>query len=249
MKLLDRRTTALSYTWVLLVLSGCASVFPSQQEESSNLPISDPFGNFYPAVREKNQGIVFKSTQGDRSVQLALPGENDDLKSLTVPMSAGDYKSALGSNSQSSTGGLDDQYVNRKPTSVDHEIAATFPTGNPETEKQRQEIEASLGLTMSEEFLPKQDASYLGKVDRAKQLFKSGRFEASLLEIDALIRDYPTDPKVHSMKGTLLDKLGFHDLAIKSWEEALNLKPGDLGLKKFVEKKRQLAAMKGESTP
>ena len=91
----------------------------------------------------------------------------------------------------------------------------------------------------SEDSAPAADYSYLAALDHIKQLYKGARYEAALLEIDELVRAYPTDPKIYEMRGTLLDRLGRGDLAIKSWNQALRFDPGNQSLRRFIERKQQ----------
>jgi len=70
-----------------------------------------------------------------------------------------------------------------------------------------------------------------------KQLYRVARYEAALLEVDELLVVYPTDSKIHEMRGTLLDRLGRTDLAIRSWNQAIRLNPGNESLRRFVERR------------
>ena len=91
----------------------------------------------------------------------------------------------------------------------------------------------------SEDSVPASDESYLGALDQVKHLYHAGRFEAGLVEIDGLIRQYPTAPRLHQMRGTLLDRLGQSELALKSWNQALRLDPKNASLRKFIERREQ----------
>jgi Flp pilus assembly protein TadD len=70
-----------------------------------------------------------------------------------------------------------------------------------------------------------------------KQLFRNGRFEASLIEVDHLVKLYPTSGRLFEMRGTLLDRLGYGKLAVRSWKQALEFEPRNLSLKKMIEKR------------
>jgi len=112
----------------------------------------------------------------------------------------------------------------------------------------RRDIEKDLGLMGVAEDTPLPEQSYLGAIDQVKQLYRAGRFEAALVEVDDLLRLYPTDPKLYEMRGTLLDRLGKFDLAIRSWKQALRLEPTNTSLRKVVERKnavRSLASPQG----
>lgn len=216
-------------------VSGCASL--SNKEESAQ-PIENPFGDFYHASRAAKSPMIFRTKKGDRSVEIEIPESNKEITDLIMPMSP-DFKELNGGGrNPASTGQFDSTYDDRKPTIADREIEQTFPRGNPSDEWKRREIENGLGLAAVMDETPESDGSYLAKIDKVKQLFNMGRFEAALLEVDPLIRQYPTNPKLYEMRGTVLQKLGYQDLAIKAWGQALEFNPGNEGLRKFVERQK-----------
>jgi hypothetical protein len=53
------------------------------------------------------------------------------------------------------------------------------------------------------------------------------------------VQIHPNNGRLFEMRGTVLDRLGYTDLAIKSWRQALEFNPSRLGLKKLVEKREQ----------
>jgi Flp pilus assembly protein TadD len=93
-----------------------------------------------------------------------------------------------------------------------------------------------LGLQPSGEPL-NMDESYLAKLDVVKQLFRGGRYEAALIEIDREVKLYPTSGRLYEMRGTCLDRLGYPDLALKSWKQAFEFEPRKLSLKKIIDKR------------
>ncbi|MGK5084293.1 hypothetical protein WDW37_13435 [Bdellovibrionota bacterium FG-1] len=87
--------------------------------------------------------------------------------------------------------------------------------------------------------------SYVSALKHVQYLYKSRRFEAALIEIDHILKQYPTASKLHQMRGTLLDRIGQPQLALKSWRHALELDSGNVTLRRFVdsrEQKRSLAS-------
>ena len=65
-----------------------------------------------------------------------------------------------------------------------------------------------------------------------------------------MIKDYPTDAKLYEMRGTVLDRMGYKDLALRSWKQSLEFKPNQLALKKVVDRReiqRGVASEKTES--
>ena len=222
----------------LLSLSACATdkgaADPSQM-------IENPFGGYgMNGMTDHSQDITLRSKKGDRSVEVSLP--EDDNSELQVPMNqkfASDRSPASVGGQSTGPDGVDYQYSQQKSTVADHEIASTFNQGqDPVADAKKREIESQLGLQPSDE-MPNMDESYLAKVDVIKQLFRSGRFEAALIETDHMLKDYPTSPRLYEMRGTLLDRMGYGDLALKSWKQALEFEPNRLSLKKIVEKREQ----------
>jgi predicted Zn-dependent protease len=68
------------------------------------------------------------------------------------------------------------------------------------------------------------------------QHFKEKNFEMALIELNQLLAFYPNSPKLLKMKGTLLVKTGNRDLAMRSWQRALDLTPGDASLRRSIDR-------------
>ena len=128
---------------------------------------------------------------------------------------------------------------NVPPTPADRELIAKLPQGLPEDQNKRHAVEQGLGLVPAEDSIPQQQTSYLAQLDHVKQLYRSSRYEAALIETDDLLKQYQTDPKLYEMRGTLLDRIGQPDLALKSWSQALRFDPQNQTLRRFVERKEQ----------
>jgi tetratricopeptide (TPR) repeat protein len=225
----------------ILTVGACAS---KNSVPERFRPIDNPFGDSGWQSSEGKNNITFRTKRGEDSVEVEIPHQYDS--DLSVPMDA----KASAEKERNEKAGVDYSYSDMKPTIADREIASTFnATGTFEDERRRKEIEQGLGLQESDE-APRLDESYLGKMDVVKQLFKSKRFEASLIEIDKMIRDYPTDAKLFEMRGTVLDRLGYRDLALRSWKQSLEFKPDQMALKKIVDKReaqRTVASEKVEN--
>lgn len=227
-------------------VAGCStakSILAIENKDTGSKPISNPFGDYYlHAKNEPQPNIILRTKKGDRSVEVELPGAGNENTDFTIPVSP-HFKEDRGrspaSEGSGSSGALDEAYKDQIPTPTDREITANMPAGTKEDESRRREIETGLGLVPSDDNAPERDKSYLGAVDHVKQLFKFGRYEASLIELDGLLRLYQTDARLYEMRGTLLDRLGKTDLAIKSWTQALRFDPNNQGLRKFVERRQQ----------
>ena len=212
------------------------SIVGADEVATGTPPIQNPFNNdYYSQDHAADNNIILRSKKGDRSVEVELPGDANQMSDFVVPMSP-EFKNQSGNEGDSN--GLDTRYTTQRPTMTDREIASSLPQ-SPDLDGRRQTIEAGLGVTPAADSLPDTDRSYLAGVDRIKQLFKLGRYEAALLETDGLLRLYPTDAKLYQMRGTLLDRTGRNDMAIRSWQQALRFDPNNVSLKRLVD--RQLA--------
>ncbi len=211
-------------------------------EQGPSKPIANPFTSQYanPLDDPKNSNMVLRTKKGDRSIEIELPRVDQGMTDFVIPVSP-HFKD--GGRSPASVGDdqIDETYKERRAGYTDREIISGMPQGVPEDAERRRSIEDGLGLSPSADSLPDHasNSSYLAGIDRVKQLYRMGRFEAALLDIDEMVRLYPTDPKLHAMRGTCLERLGKPDLAIKSWQQSLRFDPTNLSLKRFVDRKVQ----------
>lgn len=231
---------------IIVIFGACASKsVHSEQDEASTASfnmIDNPFAEAGWKDDEASSNITLRSKQGDQSVEVLIPKKYDS--DLEIPMGyvAGQRKP------ERKDGNIDYSYKDIKPTIADREIASTFNSvASFEDEKRKREIEQSLGLQESDA-LPAMDDSYLAKVDIVKQLFRSQRFEAALIETDRMLKEYPTDAKLYEMRGTLLDRMGYRDLALRSWKQSLEFNPNQLALKKVVDKRELQRGVASEKT-
>lgn len=206
--------------------------------------IDNPFAESGWGENEGAQNITLRSKNGDQSVEVMIPKKFDS--DLEIPMNYAD--SAKPQKFKDSN--LDYSYQDAKPTTADREIASTFNSvGNFQDQQRKREIEQNLGVQEVDE-LPAMDQSYLAKMDIVKQLFRSTRYEAAMIELDRMIKEYPTDAKLYEMRGTLLDRMGYQELALRSWKQSLEFKPDQVALKKVVDKRelqRGVASQKVEN--
>lgn len=235
--------------FLAVVNLGCGafrSIFALNAKQEPSKPIRNPFGEFSSA-NEPNETIIFRTKKGDNAVEVELPKATQEHTDFVFPVSPMMGKGANGFNNRSpaaetATSGdalMDERYKDQTPGLSDREITKGFPQGMAEDGAKRQDIEHELGLVPPEDSAPIRNKSYLAATDHVKQLYKYGRYEAALIEIDELLREYPTDPRLHQMRGTLLERLGQHELALKSWNQALRFNPGNESLKRFIERKTQ----------
>ncbi len=223
-------------------------------KKQPSTPIENPFGEYYAGPQaDTHQNIIFRTKKGDRSVELELPNNRQDMSDLVIPVNPAfkDGRSPAFSSSISpstatmpdmSTDGLiDESFKSRAPSFSDRELTQALPNNLQEDEGKRREVEQSMGLVPSDTGVPVRENSYLAAIDHIKQLYKYGRIEAALLELDELLRLYQTDPKLYTMRGTLLDRIGKGELALKSWNQALRFDPGNRSLKNFIERRQARA--------
>jgi tetratricopeptide (TPR) repeat protein len=206
-------------------------------EKKSDGPISNPFEGYNSGPTAEN-GTTFKTRRGDQSFEVTFPDQNSKLDEVSMPTRSAAADEGIPS---------DDPYKNRKPAMADREIADTFPKTGGEFENERNDIETTLGVMPSADSTPRADKSYLAGLDRIKRLYRDGRYEASLLEVEDLLVDFPTAPKLYEMRGTLLDRLGRAELAFRSWQQALRLEPMNASLKKYLDRKRATRGLASES--
>jgi tetratricopeptide (TPR) repeat protein len=220
-----------------VALAGCAVTMRERQN-----PISNPFYEYHGGVNgDSGQNIILRTKKGDRSVEVELPGDAQSMSDFVLPVSPA-FKDAARAPA-AEEGAIDDTYKGHAATLSDREITSNFPHGSAEDDARRQDIEKGLNLLPSDDTNSTEGSpSYLANTDRIKQLYKSSRYEAALLEIDGMLHQYQTDPKLYEMRGTLLDRLGRRELALKSWNQALRLNPKNQTLKKFIERKELRAS-------
>lgn len=219
--------------------TGCStlgSVFGADTDKGrAQPPIHNPFPDYYAGADGSRENIILRTRQGDRSVEVELPQGQGQLSDLVVPMSP----RFDGGRSPASEGAPAGPTTDRPPSIADREITGRFASGTFGREGERREIEGTLGVVPAEDPLPERDTSYLAALDHVKQLYRTARYEAALLALDELLKQYPTDPRLYEMRGTLFDRIGQPDLAIKSWNQALRLEPSNVSLRRYVERKQQ----------
>ena len=223
--------------------SGCStlkSVFALNDKNEPNKPITNPFPD-YSASKADSQSVFLRTKKGDRTVEVEFPDRNDNMSDFVLPVSP-----AFTDGGRTPAGGEDagdENYQDRKPTSTDREITGNFPRGSAADEVEQRKIESELGLQAADDSTPQNDHSYLAALDHLKQIYRSGRYEVGLLEVDEMLKQYPTDPKLYQMRGTLLDRVGQPELALKSWNQALRYDPRNQALRRYIEKKRKIASV------
>jgi len=69
--------------------------------------------------------------------------------------------------------------------------------------------------------------SYLATLAKLGEMYSAHRYELALIEVVDLEQQYPKDPRLLAMKGSLYQKLGKAALAREAWKKALEIDPSD----------------------
>ncbi len=208
----------------IVFLSACGTF---KDPYVDNRPIENPFwGN---PEQGRNQHILLRSKTASRSLEIEIP---EGKSSFELPLDDGRSPAAI-------DGIIDERYRDKKPSYTDRQITKSFPQASGNQLQKKRAIENELGVVPEEGDLSYDD-SYLASMDFIKQLFKQNRHEAALIETDKVISRHPTNPKAYQMRGTVLDRLGYQDLAIQAWEQALKLEPNNESLKRYLSKKKKI---------
>jgi hypothetical protein len=203
-----------------------------------NRPIENPFGAMYEAPASgtspsaKRDSLVVRTRKGERSMEFEIPSGGAGQGDFEIPAEADSGDSRMGGRAPASEG-----YASRQPSVADKEILWKIPEAPAEQAAARREIESELGVREMASKDSGPSRSYLGRLDQVKQLYRQSRFEASLLEVEEMLQDYPMDARLHEMRGTLLDRLGHDDLAVQSWKQALEIQPSNEPLRRYLEMK------------
>lgn len=239
------RTIATQLLMTVALATGCGTVrsfLAADSENGPSKPIGNPFAGYHPDVNGPRESMIFRTKKGDGAVEVEIP-RSQSMSEFVIPIASNvNHGRSPASESPAAAPAepaLDSAYGEREPGLSDREITRTFPQGMAEDDARRREIEAELGLVRSEDMTPEKQKSYLAAIDHVKQLYRNGRFEAAILEVDDLVREYPTNPKLYQMRGTLLDRLGQQELALKSWKQALRFDPKNESLRRFIDRKEQ----------
>jgi hypothetical protein len=244
-RLAGKNTTQWAGALALASLScvACSNVrgfFAADSSKDTAKPISNPFGIYdsTTSATDPSESMIFRSKNGSKAVEVEFPRANHGVTDFVIPVPGenASMRSPASVEDDAPSSVSASTYANLAPTQTDRELTREFSKTPFEDEQKRNDIEKGLGLVAADEMTPERRHSYLASIDRVKSLYRNGRYEAGLIEVDSLIRDFPTDPKLHQMRGTLLDRLGHRELAIKSWGQALRFDPKNETLRRYIER-------------
>lgn len=170
---------------------------------------------------------------------------------VELPEVATGYELRIPFKGKQGGGRAEMSYENTAPlTSGDRELLASMRRSNPGLEgegsfdsegrsltepgRAQQDEKSGTGGQASSSPRQERDAkpstsrqSYLIGLEKARQLFKAGKYELAIIALKSLDEDYPNDVTIKSMLGTLWLQLNQPTLAREAWEAALKIDPNN----------------------
>jgi hypothetical protein len=192
-------------------------------------------------IEPPEEKFIIRSAVGNKEYSVEIPGGARDFD-VQVPIadlgSAEDFDSVAGRRP--------DHLSN--PVSTDSEMVATLPRLENEKPTDTTIMDAAFGVGNADG--PSQAPSYTLGMAKVNSHYKNRQYEYALIELNSLIAFYPSSPKLHKMKGTVLLKMRNLPLAELAWIKALELEPKDRGLRNALAKlqKRIIAASSTRSS-
>lgn len=191
----------------------------------------------------KKEKFVIRSAVGAAEYAVEIPDAGDGYD-IQVPLA--------GLNPPASNDALAIGAKNGRapsPVSTDKELVNALPSLAKNNPNELATMDTALGVGSPEG--PIQSPSYSMGIAKVNQYYRERNFEVALMELNNLLSFYPNSPKLLKMKGTLLIKTGNHELAMRSWQRALDLSPGDTNLGQAVKhlRERIVASQPAKTTP
>jgi len=214
---------------VIWLLAGCASTSQETGQKPLIGSISYPFvGETRPLGKANpKQPFVVRSAVGAREYSVEIP-DNAAKYDIQIPIAELAPVNSQDIDMPALPGGR--RYSN--PANTDKELVSALPDLGKSKTGKTEMLDAAFGVGKPEG--PIQSPSYTLGIARVNQHFKNRDFELALVELNNLLAFYPNSPKLLKMKGTLLIKTGNRELAMKSWQRALDLSPTDSALKTSI---------------
>lgn len=211
---------------MLLSLARCASPQDISGPTINTGSIAYPFvGDSRPiGVTKRREPFVIRSATGGQEYTVEIP-ENSSRYDIQIPL-AEMTPAGSATGSEFAGGGR------FNPASTDKELVAALPDLAKAKSSKTGLLDSAFGVAPPEG--PVQSPSYTLGIAKVNQYFKERNFELALVELNNLLAFYPNSPKLLKMKGTLLVKTGNRELAMRSWQRALDLAPNDLALRDSI---------------
>jgi tetratricopeptide (TPR) repeat protein len=172
--------------------------------------------------------FVIRSAIGASEYSVEIP-ENGGRYDIAIPLAeiSGKGTSAAGLPSS-----RDAKSTN--PATTDKELVAALPDIAKTKPEDTAMLDSAFGVGAPEG--PVQSPSYTMGIAKVNQLYREKNFELALIELNNILAFYPNSPKLLKMKGTLLIKTGNRELAMRAWQRAFDLAPGDMPLKRSIDR-------------
>jgi hypothetical protein len=173
---------------------------------------------------KRREPFVIRSATGGQEYTVEIP-ENSSRYDIQIPLAE---LTPAGSATESDFAGRG----RSNPANTDKELVSALPDLAKAKSSKTGMLDTAFGVAPPEG--PVQSPSYTLGIAKVNQYFKDRNFELALVELNNLLAFYPNSPKLLKMKGTLLVKTGNRELAMRSWQRALDLAPNDLALRNSI---------------
>lgn len=189
------------------------------------------------ADRPTDDRFVIRSAVGAREYTIEIPGAARDYD-VQVPLAdIGESDTdVLSGNKPKNLG---------SPITTDNEMLAGMPRLERDRATDTAMMDSAFGAGNAEG--PRQAPSYTLGIAKVNDLYKQRKFEFALVELNNMITFYPNSPQLHKMKGTVLIKMRNLPLAELAWIKALELNPGDKGVRAGLERLQRRIVQTGQA--
>ena len=177
-----------------------------------------------------------RSTAGERFVIRTRSGATEYV--VEIPHAGRDYDVEV--PIARDTDHMEDKFRIKNPSVTDRELVSSMPKLGKATQSERALMDKAFGV--GEKGGPKQSPSYSLGLSKIKHLYKKGRNDYALIEINNLLTFYPTSVKLYKMKGTVLMKTRNFKLALRSWQRAAELAPQDVVIQRGIARLKRIMA-------
>ncbi len=231
-----RTTSRYGLALLLTSLGSCQTRDPYEElvEGSISYPFAaktDPIGLNGPASSDDKFVIRTMAGQTEYSVEIPHAASFYDVEVPIAEMRGGG-DALMGGNGLKPT---------KNPQITDRELVANLPKLSMATREERALLDQAFG--MGDAGGPTQPPSYVMGIAKINELYRQGKYELSLIEINNLLSFFPTSSQLYKMKGTVLIKVNNLQLAERSWMRAQELSPNDPVLVKGIERLRHRMAV------
>jgi len=223
-------------------LTGCVIKSSNAVEEDIlRGSISYPFAAATESLGHDRRGdsFVIKSATNTAEYTIEIPGSASEYD-ITIPLAALEP----GGNELRGAGGSRPTPVGN-PATTDREIVSQMPRIDGRHPGDTALLDSAFGV--GEKGGPQQSPSYTLGISRINNHYRDRKYEFALIEINNMLAFYPTAPQLHKMKGTVLIRMQNFALAEKSWLRAIDLTPGDVTLRRGLERLQRRLRPEGSS--